>query len=258
MDIRFGELYTITTKPTKVTLQGQRAIHQRLMDFFYKMDLQNRILPDDWSWAWMVQEGEFRGKLPKRIASFFKKKYDVRLSLYTVSFIGNTARQYCHITETYTFDFTKCLDWMSGDFGDSGSCFWGAREPAREVLMLNGIIAVRFYRHGKGFARAWIAVLDEVAIVFNAYGLPCPTIAYVLSTLFNAPHPKKICINVVGDPDELIYLNGDTHAVGLGTPDQVTLKFDVPYKHCLVCDEFIHIEEYMHGEDMCTECYDAL
>lgn len=252
MDIRFGELYTIEVKPTKVAVTGRTQIIYRLRRRY------DKEIPQDWDWSWMVQKGEFRGGLPKRIASFFKKQYGIKISSDDVTYLGNLAKRHCHVGKTYTFDFTKCFDWMAGDFGDHGSCYWGCRNLAREALMRNGVIAVRFYRGvgREGFARAWVKPIEEGMVVFNAYGLPCRTISYVLSTLFDNPPPRSVDLFSTGDPDTLVWLNAAAHTVGLDTSGCcVTLELDVPYKLCGVCDEFVYIDNYMHGEGMCKECY---
>ena len=128
--------------------------------------------------------------------------------------------------------------------------------------MCNGAIAIRFYRgnDGEGFARAWIVRLDEGLVVFNAYGLPCRTIAYVLSTLFCEPLCVEVDIRIVGDPSALIWLNDDAYAIGGGIPNSgvVGLSFDVPYVCCERCDTFVHTERYLYGEEMCEICYEDL
>lgn len=244
MDIRFGELYSIEVEPTEVTAVGQDVISANLVQ------LTNIHLPKDWSWHWMVDRGEYRGRLPRRIASFFKKQCNVTLTSGNIATLGNLARQHCHVRKQYTFDFTKSFDWCDGDFGDSGSCFWGAREPAREVLMCNGVIAIRFYTGSRGTARAWIKEEGECVVVFNAYGLPCREISYVLSTLLNK-NTQKVRMSISGDPDELIWLNADAHIIGphMGA---ITLSFDVPYKYCSRCDEFVHKDNFDFGS--CGRC----
>lgn len=258
MEIRFGELYTVTTKPTRVMQKGREWIHRRLDEVVREMALPIEVaLPNDWDWSWMIQKGEFRGRLPKRIAGFYKRKYGIKLSSGTITYLGNIAKKYSHEAKTYTFDFTKSFDWMAGDFGDKDSCFWGARNLAREVLMMNGAIAIRFYSvNGDGIARAWIVENAETIIVFNAYGLPCKTISYVLSTLLNESHPQSVDMRIPEDLDDLMWLNGDARVIGTCPCDSiVTLPFDVPYRLCVECDEFVH-EDNFCAEDtaVCVEC----
>jgi len=121
------------------------------------------------------------------------------------------------------------------------------------------VFAVRFYRDwGEGFARAFVLEVDSGLVIFNAYGLPCRTIAYVLATLFSYQHRDEVSLFVSGDADGLIWLNEDTHRIGSEPfKDRCTANFDIDYAWCKGCDEFYPIAEGDYNfceEFICDNC----
>jgi hypothetical protein len=237
--MEFDKRFTVTVGSTEVSEKGQLRIKRMLRI----VDLPP--LSEDWSWSRCVQEGKFRGKFPRRVATYYKKEHGEGISIELLTSIGNRVDQHSFKEGTYLLNFTEDLGWSAGDFGDHGSCFWGCRELAREALMKNDVFAVKFYRdRGTGYARAFVLRVNDGLIVFNAYGLPCRTIAYVLATLFDYPHRKGIELYINGDYDGLIWLNEDAYQIGLTPPANiVTVKFDVPYAWCSCCEDFYPVEQ---------------
>ena len=249
--IEFNKKFTVTVPATAVDERGRSRIKRILYSAYLPP------LPEDWDWSRRIQEGEFRGKLPKRIATYYKKKHEERLSLELLTRIGNRVGQHSFDKKTYTLDFTKDLDWKAGDFGDGGSCFWSCRDLARNALVENGVIAVRFYC-GRGYARAWVLQVECGLVIFNAYGLPCETITHVLATLFNYPYRNSVDFDIRGDMDGLIWLNEDAHRIGSEPfTNVVTTEFNVSYALCTDCDEFCSVDEGDHDNDgdfVCSIC----
>ena len=253
--MEFDKLVEVSVAATNVERKGQHRIRV-LLD-----NCNLPPLPEGWDWSRLVQEGKFRGRLPKRVATYYKKEHNEKVPLSTLTSIGNKVDQHSFGEQTYILEFTKRLDWNAGDFGDFGSCFWGCRNLAREALMKNNVFAVKFYRvGGSGYARAFVLKVDDGLIIFNAYGLSCKIIAYVLATLFDYPHRKDIELYISGDPDGLIWLNEDAHQIGLtSSANTVTVEFEVPYAQCNCCDRFCSVDDGDYGsntyeEFMCFGC----
>jgi len=126
--------------------------------------------------------------------------------------------------------------------------------------MENDVIAVRFFRSGggKGYARAFVIKTESGMVIFNAYGLPCRTIAYVLATLFDYPYREEVDLCIKGDPSGLIWLNEDAHHIAHEPPRKsISVSFEVPYDMCRCCDEFYSVDEGDYNfvdEFMCFDC----
>lgn len=84
----------------------------------------------------------------------------------------------------YYFDLYDKIDWSPGQFGDSGSCFWGGRATALYTLKSSGVHVIRIfrklreqetqiYKHGPtgytGIGRAWLHSLSGGIVLFNLY-----------------------------------------------------------------------------------------
>ena len=130
------------------------------------------------AWDWTINpsgadRNNLKGKIAKRIASVLFKYNGIKLSDDQIAKIGATAANNAVILK-YEMRFTRTFNWKSGDYGDSGSCFWGGRARARSIMRNSGGLAVLFRNDGAGKrARAWIAPRTPSAnsfIVYNAYG----------------------------------------------------------------------------------------
>jgi len=196
---------------------------------------------------WMEKKG---GTLPKRIGSYLAKQCKAKLKEIddtqgltdddrarlrdntkashtikpeTLARIGDIAREKCPKTTDYVMEVIQGkYDWRSGDFGDSGSCYWGGRESARYQLETqHNAFAVRFYqcddeaRKGKslssvGVGRCWIVVRDGVACLFNAYGpTQLLTIARILAAKAGGTYKNIGCLSNEESYDGTLYINGE-------------------------------------------------
>jgi hypothetical protein len=221
-------------------------------------------LPISWSWDWLIASGEFRGTFPKRVASFYYKRHNLRCPDQFVQQIGNLARKHCDQGRTYEFDFVDQFDWEHGEFGDKWSCYWGSNEEAREVLRENGALAIRFFQDSKGFGRAWLVETPDYWIVFNGYGHETVTIARVLSGWMSL-HYRQVMLMNNGESSGLLYINGGFGYV-IGALSKITpisrfdLSWDTPYiAECACCGErIVHEDNVYYGPDnreYCETCY---
>lgn len=221
-------------------------------------------LPEDWSWLWIVQSGEYRGTFPKRVASYYYKKHSLKCPDSFIQQVGNLSRKHLDSGFHYEFEFVDEFDWHSGDFGDGGSCYWGSNEQAREVLQEHGALAVRFYKDDDGYGRAWFVQTPDFYIVFNGYGYDTLTIARVLSAWMNVQYRKIQLVNN-GETSGLVWINGGI-GYAIGTPEKIEgirsfdLRFDVPFvTYCSRCDDRIEREDAVYfgpdDHEYCEDCY---
>ncbi|MFA5936512.1 MAG: hypothetical protein WC822_01395 [Candidatus Paceibacterota bacterium] len=117
---------------------------------------------------WCNKEGTFL----KRIAKAMKRHRGISLSPSFMGKLGDTARKYCPKQTEVTWDCVTRFDWNDGDFGDSGSCFWGSHKEDRLGLERDKAVAFRVYREGEGYGRCWglpVGGQWDKAVFFNAY-----------------------------------------------------------------------------------------
>lgn len=154
---------------------------------------------------WHTKEGS----LPKRLAKEVKRQTGVKLSNDTLGKIGSLADKHCPKTSQYTFDITETIDWQDGDFGDSGSCYWGCHASARYKLQSqHNAFAIRFYDGRRGMGRAWIVVQDGKAFLFNAYGVNLTTQSRVLAQHLGAQYGELDSLLNQGNDSGDLWING--------------------------------------------------
>lgn len=255
-------LYKITVDPNQISDGGIVRIRKYLRE-------QNLVLSYCISIReWMVQTGEYRGKLPKRIASFLKKEYNIKLTSEQRTAIGNIAKSYMLSDINYTFDLVDKFDWKDGDFGDGDSCFWGTNALALDVLMKEGVLAIRFYDESladcPGSGRAWIYKWDQNTwILFNSYGLETRAAAGVLAKFLTKDTGEQwdsrglVYLTVSGRTCGLVYLNSSPQVIfvrGSGPPDGVNLDWP-KYVICDDCEVWITDTYEINGRNVCGDCY---
>ena len=224
-------------------------------------------LPDDWQWLWIVSgKGEYVGTFPKRVGKFYYKHQRLNCPPSFLTEIGNIARQHTEENPLYRFEFVDRFDWKAGDYGDSGSCFWGGNEGARDVIADNGGYAIRFYdSDDNGIGRAWIAPAgDGQYIVFNGYGFPGnPTLicARVFAT-FTGLSYKKIHLSNRGSESGLVWINaGIGYLVGQESAIESVREYDLEWGNfdvCCDCGQAIDGDAVYTGIDdeiYCENCY---
>lgn len=221
----------------------------------------------DWQWVWQVDEGTYKGNLPTRIANYAYKRYNgFKLPEEVKREIGDSASKNVGlISGGIEFDFDEKLDWDSGKFGDSGSCFWQSRRDCIKLLRHKGARAIRFYKDGKGIGRAWLANAELGILVFNAYGIPLFEIARIL-TLFigldtKGVTSKQIALSCRGSTEHPLYINGGVCFL-VGEKQEVN-SFDLKWREetlCNNCETFIP-EDYNGGGlryKLCARCWNSM
>lgn len=180
-------------------------------------------MPDDWNWDWRVRgRGKYVGNLPKRIGKYLHLTHQYDLSLRQTEHIGNIAAAGCFKEPTVFYaDFTQDFCWDAGAFGDGGSCFWGGRAAARDLMKKHGSWAVRFFTdstYWRGTARAWIYPVEDqcLLLVWNGYGMTTQQIAMILSVHFGNAYYGRIQLSNNNCTDGQLYLNDAGRAWALG------------------------------------------
>lgn len=219
-------------------------------------------LPVTWEWQWVLDKGEYRGTFPKRIRKYYHE-HGIKCPDTFIQVLGEIARRFTSDGITYEFEFVDEFDWIDGDFGDAGSCFWSSNATARITLQDNEALAIRFYQDGDGFARAWVARLeDNQYIVFNGYGLPTHTIASIMADFLKLSH-HQIWLTNYGTTHGTIWINGGTGFI-IGTPDQIReihawdLRYEVEHTQCYNCGDVMSYDESYRGNDdndYCQDCF---
>lgn len=128
--------------------------------------------------VWKATKG---GKITKRIANKCKAVLGIKLEDAVVERIGYIAKENADDFRGYVvisdLAETDGIFWNQGDFGDSGSCFWGGHSQAKQIINLY-FFSMRFYASkeaykanpNRGAGRAWAALTENGFYIFNTYG----------------------------------------------------------------------------------------
>lgn len=266
--------YTLITEKGAITPQGKDLIE----DFISKVQLSSpewtelnpessvRYMPplpdvDGFSWFWNVQRGDYRGTFPKRVSKWYKLNHGLNCPDTFLEKIGNIARQHSLDAYTYTFDFVNDFEWESGDFGDSGSCYWNDHSEARELLENNGCLAIRFFEDNHGFARAWFFPAGDFYVIFNGYGMTTLEIAKIFAT-WQLLDYKKIHLYNNRESAGLIYINGSGSGYVVGEQAKIVniskYDFEIYTPHsCERCGRDMGENGYTtpNDEEWCSDCF---
>lgn len=176
--------------------------------------------PDDWDWQWVNNEG----RLSKRLVKFIAETYAIPVKLVSkqryVSDMCERMADYRFPEKIFYVQFVNHFDWNPGSFADRGSCFWGDRHYAKNMMKDAGFYAMRFWdldeRDGepkiKGSARAWIAPdypERGCFVAFNYYGSQRDIRYRLVAEKFGM---EWVCVDSVsnnGTTCDTLYLNGD-------------------------------------------------
>ena len=263
-----GKPFQIKTPDGDLSREGISALNT----YLYDQSLDE--LPTEFEYVWTTK----RGTLPKRVQSHFYKAHGVKLTTEQISEIGNLAKRHASLGITYTLDFTGSIDWEAGDFGDGGSCFWGDRESAKEMIEENGYAlrafrqAMRYpeesaldYRNLRGYARCWIAPIgSDRLIVFNGYGETSLLFARLLSMRFSCGYQRIHLLNH-GSDDSTLYINGGTgFMVGQFAKIHSVASWDLEWadtgscysSRCACGNDMTDDESYtlLNGDVACGDC----
>lgn len=222
------------------------------------------VLPKDWEWKWIVQSGEYRGTLPKRVAKYYFKMYKLQIPDAVMAELGNIARRHSSMQESYSFEFVNSFDWVDGDFGDEGSCLWSYNAGGRMMIEQNGGWAIRFYTtEDEGFARAWVVNVEtDLYVVFNGYGLTTLQITRILAVFTGKTYAK---ISVQNHRGSQLFINDGGQGYIVGTQERIvsitSWVFEwtpISIYTCYDCGDLLEEDDYYvgaDGEHYCEHCY---
>jgi hypothetical protein len=273
--------FTISLPLGSISEEGKRLISHYIDTQNLRSDLwqsanptETRVflpnLPFDWAWEWVIKgRGEYVGTFPKRASKFYWQVHNLKCPNAFVQELGNLARQHSSDSVTYEFDFVNQFNWISGDFGDKHSCFWGSRDAARQILTDNNALAMRFYKDDSGIARAWLAQLsDNRFIIFNGYGFQANstlTIARVLATYLGLSY-KRIALENFGKNDGTLWINsGIGYLISTSEQAENISEYDLEFQsqsedlhECYSCGNTIHEDDSYNApndEIYCQDCF---
>lgn len=223
-------------------------------------------LPENWQWVWLINKGDYRGTFPKRVAQYYHKAFGINCPPEFLSEIGNLARLHSNEQLAYEFDFADRIDWRAGEFGEEPSSCIVNNPAAIEAMESGGCLAIRFYNtEGKGYARAWIAPVDDYYIVFNGYGFPgnaTVAIARIFAEFVDGQY-RRISLTNYGNGGGDVYINGETgYAVGKDVAHVYShdLEWGEGYSdYCESCGQGLtEYDVYFGANDYtyCESCYD--
>jgi hypothetical protein len=156
----------------------------------------------------------------RQLSQYLYEKYKIHLAEQHISWVGNIVDRYTLYRESIIFSITNSFDWDSGDFGDSGSCFWGDCEDHKELLEASGGMAFRIHdpdcpRLSEGLGRCWLYPTRESGFItaFNGYGINLTRLTNYMSAYFNLLF-RDIRLS------SSIFINND-HGVLLGTGKRI-------------------------------------
>ena len=267
-ELQVGKKTTIIMPTGEIDEEGIKVIQKQL----WLWDLLS--LPDWWDYSTQVKgKGEYVGSFCKRVAKYYWQTHRIKLSSDRLGILGSIMSMHTDKNANYVVDYTQNLhSWDSGDFGDSGSCFWTCNSGARTMLEEDGAWAIRFYKnklsiepnnisnHLEGFARAWICRRNNYYVVFNGYGLETVCIARIMANGLNLSY-RKITLNNNDELHGLLYINGYGYAIGYESDihglSQVDLEIDDNAILCCECEErFDENDAYYHNnQTYCQDCF---
>lgn len=278
-------LFQMPAQSNYLTNNGQYEISRYLIDEFrstfgreYYRDPTYTVFTGAFDFS-LIKE---KGSLVKRIAKYMYKRWKVVLSDEQKTRIGNMVTRYSLPTDQVVFVIQSHIDWDAGDFNDDGSCYWGDRSAARNVIEDHGF-AVKFfdkrivdkatergwdcledlsYRNTKHFivGRAWLMPCNEGRnlVLFNAYGIDWHQAGAVIGETLKF-HYYPVSPRNMDKTGQLLFINSGGM---LFTTNAKTLSWLIDHDYLekrryeLTVDFNIDMSDY--AEDFCSACGDPL
>jgi len=226
--------------------------------------IEEHLLPPDWSWELAAKEG----KIVRRLSKLIYQKFGLSLPRDVLHELGTEVSRCGPGRRTY---FTKLspppFAWSPGDFGDKNSCLWTAGKTTLEILEKCGrAYALLIYRDPEaecGIGRAFVLECEEGALVFNAYGVTLRTSSSILSSVLGLSS-KGSPIQVVCQGDaEALFINGRLGVLvhdGSWRGNEFLLDLGSTWEFfvCHGCDCLVpreHLVLGIRGEHLCDSCF---
>lgn len=255
--------YTLETLPIDTPIRVKMEVGTVNGDGYYAISelLQSKKLPYGFLRGmreagdmipWVTKEG----KLPKRIAKAIYKFNKTKVSEEILTEIGNVAKLYSITQPEYIVDITQNFDWPEGAFNDDGSCYWGAKPWARQIIHNGKGYAVRTWEDDlQSRGRCWAIPKDGKLFIFNGYGDNLSTFAMILGHLLNAPIGKAYISNN-GEQTRELWINGTGYAIGAKGEVDVDFGLLDRTMWCATCnDQKLSERHRVNGESHCDACY---
>ncbi len=290
IQIRPHKIVEYQREDAPVDRVGRRVINRKIEKYLGEgFILPSNIRTDEFDWRLITRQG----KIAKRMRKFFLKVEREKLFYLSrekmdnvISDIGQDARNHADSSELFYYDIVDNFNWNAGQFGDSGSCFWGGNDSARGLMEENGGMAIRFFQldesliiskehehcckryrlpgreHFVGIGRAWLMPYDNGYTIFNAYGDNILVkIARILSVQFGLEY-TSVDVKNNGTGGGTIWINGDT-GYHLYNPNSYVLSevdFNIyeeeQYEYfCEQCEEGTNEGNFHNDICYCNQCY---
>lgn len=190
-----------------------------------------------------------KGRLLKRYAYFHKNKTGQAIPDNVMGIVGDCLQSIITSENTvkYFVDFTNKFDWDDGDYGKSGSCWWGLYSDSLPTFEENGGWCARFYdENGNGIGRTWIYPNNNVMLGFNSYGVERAKVSKVIKKIFLS-HGHELhystCNIENSHSSNIPYINGGTGFVLYTEETQPYSEYDLnmrvvegePFEQCENC-----------------------
>ena len=273
-----------SSDPDNLTVQGIREIAYRSACFINENKLYSGSIYYDALLSAICSDLNYdfnvvntHGKLIKRIGKLIKQYYGVEITKYPhlVGSLGDIIRDHT-ISNNVFWDITNQFNWESGDFGDSGSCYWTCRTKARDILEKTGAFALRTYcsnmhKNSNGRSRVWLYPLPQYNGygLFNAYGGSLGEHATILDqilTSHNIEHyiKENVQFTVNGTGSGLIWINGEKCRL-LSENEQEVYSINAVNSlvnscvECVECGDDIELDSDAYliydGDYYCNNCF---
>lgn len=126
------------------------------------------MMDEDWD-AVGFEPVTSKGRFARRLSAYIYKNFQEKLPADTVERIGNIANRYTVSGGVFVVRADREL-WRPGTFGDDGSCFWGGRRAAPQLIFRHGGAGIKMYDSNRvPLGRAWIAPRLGRGVIFNPY-----------------------------------------------------------------------------------------
>lgn len=220
------------------------------------------------------------GKLLKRFARFYKDQEGEKLPNNIMGIIGDRLQYFLNQKiRTYYIDFTDSINWIDGQFGKSGSCWFGTYCDSVPTFENAGGWGIRFYNDSNksddnGCGRTWIYPKDGMLMCFNSYGVERPVVSKVIKQVFAESgiilHYKAVEIENSQDSN-IPYINSGTGFIlyqdGINADDladsydvDMEVIADENHTNCEHCGDRIssYDANCVHDNFYCTDCTSKL
>ena len=88
----------------------------------------------------------------------------------------------------YEISFTRVLQWAKDEYGNGGSCYWGANSAARYWFQQAGVYGMLVKRDGKTYGRAFLWPMEDYILGWGFRGASASHYCEMLGTVHGLKH----------------------------------------------------------------------